>query len=125
MKWKAWAGLTAVFLTGFILGIIATGGYIHYKINVIDNEDQATIRHETLKYLAHRLDLTPQQQAQIKPHLYEIIDDYAELARTTKKRLNNIIEDSRDTLGPYLTSEQLMKLNVMIERHKRKKFPFN
>jgi len=114
-KMKIGAALLAMFLFGGVTGVCLSSFLHPYFFSPPHREE---LQKHMLEFWTRQLDLTPDQQAKVKP----IADDFAQQAQTLReqsvKQFSQLADTTDARLGEFLTADQKVKLAQMIKmRH--------
>lgn len=114
-KIKIGAALLAMFLFGGVSGVCLGNFWHSYFFSPPPRQD---LEKHLLGFWTRQLDLTPDQQAKVKP----IADDFAQQAQAQREQsfhqFTQLADSCDDSLNQYLTAEQKVKLQQMIKmRH--------
>ena len=109
--------IVLTLLIGFIIGFLVSGRVTRQKIRKMRSEftDQGFNRQ-----FMRVLHPSPEQMEQLKP----ILKDYARKHRETMESLHGeqeeLFQDFKSEIEPYLTDEQIQRLEKMHEKRKGK-----
>ncbi len=119
-KWKTWLVITAVFVSGVIIGSAGAGLYMKHRIGGILHEGTPAVRKEIMKKLTTELNLTVDQQDEID----EIVEDtqlqLQQLHAQYRPQMENIISNGVTTIKTRLTAEQQKKLDALYDTVKKR-----
>lgn len=108
---KALSLLIAIFITGVVCGAIV--GYGSGKQHAVQPTRQKEICDRTLKKLQTRLDLSPDQVAQIKPIVERNSASMQTIQRESWQRASDAVKRMNSQIAGYLSAEQRTKLEAM------------
>ena len=122
-KWKIWAGLTVLFLSGVLIGGLGSGLYIKSKLDeVVGGEKFRPPRPKLIvKRLTREIGLTPKQQGAITGIVEKSTHDLIEVRRETRQKITEILDQSRAQMKEHLSPEQQKKLDEFLEKIRMRK----
>lgn len=110
-KNKAFSLLVAIFIAGAVCGAIV--GYSSGKQHAVPPTKPKEICDRTLKKLQTRLDLSPEQVAQIKPIVERNSASMQTIQRESWQRASDAVKRMNSQIAGYLSAEQRTKLEAM------------
>ncbi len=114
-SWKVFLYAALVFVAGLFIGVIAGP---HGLRMLLSPPTPAEMSSHILARLQHRLSLTPEQIAQIKPLLEQTSSDIEAIREATTKQVADRIAETDSKIAPFLTPEQKAKLDQMGIEHR-------
>lgn len=114
-SWKIFLYAALVFVAGLFIGVIAGP---HGLRMFLSPPTPAEMSSHILAHLQHRLSLTPEQTAQIKPLVEETSSDIEAIRKATTKQVADRIAETDSKIAPFLTPEQKTKLDQMGIEHR-------
>jgi Spy/CpxP family protein refolding chaperone len=109
------AALVLVFLAGAVIGVFLDRSVLFRR----GGEARRRPSHfPSLEIMARELNLSADQQAQIKEIFERNEVRFRELRGDIRKHLDDIRKQLKDEIDKVLTSEQINKFQKMIERHR-------
>lgn len=72
-----------------------------------------------MEHMTKRLDLTPQQQAQVNPIIEQVKPQIKAIHEEAMKKSHAVMEESMAKIRPLLTPEQVQKLDKMKAAHEK------
>ncbi|SRR6266403_2023635 len=122
-SWKVFLYAALVFVAGLFIGVIAGP---HGLRMFLSPPTPAEMSSHILARLQHRLSLTPEQTAQIKPLVEQTSFDIEAIREATTKQVADRIAETDSKIAPFLRPEQKAKLDQMgIERREHmRRSPF-
>jgi Spy/CpxP family protein refolding chaperone len=122
-KWKIWTGLVILFLSGVLIGGLASGLYIRSKIvEVVSGEKFWPPRPKlVVNRLTREIGLTPDQQAKILVIVEQFTRELIEVRRETRQKIAEILDQSRSEMKKHLTPDQQKKLDEFLEKIRMRK----
>jgi Spy/CpxP family protein refolding chaperone len=114
-SWKVFLYAALVFVAGLFIGVIAGP---HGLRMFLSPPTPAEMSSHILARLQHRLSLTPEQTAQIKPLVEQTSFDIEAIREATTKQVADRIAETDLEIAPFLTPEQKAKLDQMGLEHR-------
>jgi Spy/CpxP family protein refolding chaperone len=114
-SWKVFLYAALVFVAGLFIGVIAGP---HGLRMFLSPPTPAEMSSHILARLQHRLSLTPEQTAQIKPLVEQTSSDIEAIREATTKQVADRIAETDSKIAPFLTPEQKTKLDQMQAEHR-------
>lgn len=115
-KWRLWAGITLVFLSGLIIGAVGTGLYVKMTIAGVLQGGPPAVKKVIVKRLDGELALTADQKAEIDKIVSEAQARLLSLRLQHQPEIEEIIESSIGRMKTKLSKEQQEKLDKLHER---------
>jgi len=113
-KTKSEAGFLVLFV--FVLGVLVGGLGNHvWGQRVWGMRNNPAPRVDTLKVFNQRLDLTPEQQEQVKAIAEETSSQWHQLYAPVDRKRDEIRAEGRKRLRALMTPEQLPKFDELIK----------
>ncbi|MCE0483082.1 MAG: hypothetical protein LV479_02455 [Methylacidiphilales bacterium] len=125
-QWKPGLALSLIFVVGMITGGALTLAFAPAFFLRPPPPGEAQIKNHLIGYLTRRLDLTPDQQAKIKPILADAARQMQGVHREEVGRISQILEKANAQIATILTPEQqarLQKLQKEMEKDRDRMFP--
>jgi hypothetical protein len=122
-SWKTWSGLTVIFLSGILIGVVGSGLYFNYTMKSFRGHGPAGIKRLVMKKLSRELDLSRDQQASIREIVGRTVDDLDKLRRKHRPEIEAVVSQGVASIKPYLNPDQQRKLDEMYERFKKRGGP--
>jgi len=125
--------LILVFAAGFMGGILFEKNLIDKKVEKRVKK-RSSVRFPSLEMMAKELNLTPEQEEQIREIFKNNEERFKNLRKNIDERLSSIRSQLKNEIKNVLTNEQVLKFEAMIEKYisqrkkemeKRKKHPRN
>jgi len=117
-NWKTWAALSAVLLSGIVIGITGTLLYVKSTITGIMEGDFHRLTTIVINRLDTKLDLDAAQKKQLEKIVLSARDQLLELRQQYRPRVEEIIEQSATHIETFLRAPQKEKLKRMLQRFK-------
>lgn len=117
LKWRIAVGVLIVFVAGIATGVFATAWNLQHRRGGGPRAD--VIAERMRRHLAMRLRLSPEQLGQISPVIEKTAGRLDTIRAETGRRVAETMDQSRRELAPYLTADQLNRLDQMRERRRR------
>ena len=122
-RWKIWLGIAALFLSGVVIGASVTAYLVkkrvgHWRGNNIEHASQ-----HSFERLTRALELTPEQQEQIRPIVRETHKKLFELRRSARPKAREIIQSHARQIAELLEPKQKKKFRKILEKMREKKGP--
>lgn len=120
VKWLAAVIVLAAFGAGLVTGFVADRIVLFHHDSRIAPAMLRTLVERIAKRLDRRLDLTPQQSAQVRDILHRHQQNVERLWSTTRPQVDREIDGANAEIRAILTSEQQEKfdrLRMRIPRH--------
>ncbi len=118
--------LIVVFAAGFMGGILFEKSLVDKKPKKTEKR-RSSVRFPSLEIMAQELNLTPEQQEQIREIFKNNEERFKTLRKNIDERLKSIRTQVKDEIKNVLTDEQVIKFEAMIEKYisQRKKHSRN
>jgi Spy/CpxP family protein refolding chaperone len=116
LKWRIAVGLLLVFLAGVATGVFA--GAWHAR-DAFAGRHGPRMGDRMRERLVRELELTPEQVRQMSPILDDTARRLQEIRRESGGRVNEVLTQSHQQLGAYLTPDQKDRWEDMQRRHRR------
>ena len=114
-KWKLTVALVIVFLAGVATGLFAGARRAHV---VFMGRHSAHTGERMRSHLERRLQLTPEQAAQVSPIISRTAAQLEVIRSETSQRVAATFGQAHQEMMPYLTPEQRERLQKMKRRHR-------
>jgi len=119
-KFKAGCGILTVFIGGFVLGVIAILVLIGAIIPLAEDWKSEKSKAFIADHFANQLKLTPEQDAEFRPLVYEALDHRWLLRREYLVESRQMMEeDYFERAKEILTEEQLVKAQKMLAKWRK------
>jgi hypothetical protein len=115
-QWKTIGYAAAIFATGAISG--GALGMYEAKSHLFQPMRKQEIAIHIMKHLQTRLNLTPDQSAQIQPIVDNVATELGDVRGEISQRVNKIFDDSYAKVSAILTPDQRKELDKM-EKERR------
>ena len=119
-KWKTWLVITAVFVSGFVLGSGVAGLYMKHRIGGILHEGLPAVRKVIMKKLTTELNLTADQQDEIDEIVEETQLQLQQLHAKYRPQMEDIVNTGIATMKTRLSAEQQKKLDALYAKVKKR-----
>jgi uncharacterized protein YneF (UPF0154 family) len=106
-KFKPVLILAGTLIIGFVLGFFVSGSVTHHKIQ---SYMRVTEKEGFVNMIYERIDPSDEQKEQ----LYPILQKYSQKSNTCLERHKVVIDSLRTELEPFLTDQQMQKLEKCI-----------
>jgi len=120
--WKVILAFTGIFLAGILVGGLVTLRWgKNFGSRLPMGEQYGP---QLMKRLVNQLDLTPEQQAKVKPIVDQATDELRQLRRSAQRTTTAVIERMQGEISAVLTPEQKAKFDAQIaqQRERMKRF---
>ncbi|MBU1249268.1 MAG: hypothetical protein KKB70_11255 [Proteobacteria bacterium] len=116
-RWKILAGLTALFLSGVIVGIALTGGFIHHMANSLmgDHGNENPMKMMMLKNIEHRLEPDQTTLDRINQELEVTFAELDAMKSDIEPRLVVIRDRFAQRCSAFLTKDQQAQLKQLMD----------
>jgi len=119
-RWRMWAGLTVLFLSGLLIGFLA-GGIAEKRLIARTLDAKPGEREQLImKKLTSMLDLTDEQQIEIRKVVVESQVKLRGLWREHLPEMKKIYEQGYASIRKHLTPSQQKKYDAYIEKRKKR-----
>ncbi len=118
-RWNLVLGLSALFLSGVVIGALGTAIYFKQTMGHVFSEGQPAVRKLIMKKLVRELDLTESQRARIEKVVGEVQVEVREFRRQHQDEIGAILDRGIAQMKPELSKDQQEKLEALYERVKR------
>ena len=116
-RFKPWLVLALVFITGLIVGVVATRIAVRHFVKVaITQPDRLRDRIE--QNMTRRLSLTAEQRVKVHASLVQAHERLKTLRQEVQPRFKTILDDARDEIATTLTPEQKLKFEQFREENR-------
>ena len=105
-KWKIWAGLLVLFVSGVLIGSVGTRIYVRHKISGMIARERPFIRNLFLHRLTRELDLTKEQRQEIEQIANRTAEQFHELQRQHRAQVEDILDQAVTDMKEDLSPEQ-------------------
>lgn len=112
-QWKIILAITSLIAIGFVGGFF-THRFITKKTITKVKELNAPPGFQ--EHLFHRIDATPEQTEQLHPIIFKYGQQIAEVGRESREKRRKIIDQMHEEIKPYLTEEQVHRLDRFSRR---------
>jgi hypothetical protein len=109
-RWKIWMGLTALFLSGAVVGGAATGFYVKARIARVIRGGPVMAREIMIRRMSRALDLSPDQQKQAERIVASAQAELQALREGARPQAQIVIKRATDDLKSLLSKPQRKKL---------------
>jgi Spy/CpxP family protein refolding chaperone len=118
-RWNLVLGLSALFLSGVVIGALGTAIYFKQTIGHVLTEGQPAVKKLVMKKLVRELDLTESQRARIEKVVSEVQLEVREFRRQHQHEIGAILDRGITQMKPELSKDQQEKLDALYEKVKR------
>lgn len=119
-KWKLWLAVLLIFLSGSLVGTVATGLYVRSKVLCIVQEGPSAVTQLVTRRLARNLDLSATQRTDVSRIIQETQQQLQVLRLRSRPEARQIIIDCITEIKTTLTPQQQQELDVLFERFKNR-----
>ncbi|WP_027184634.1 hypothetical protein [Desulfovibrio inopinatus] len=120
-RWKMWAAISAVFLSGAIIGAVAASLFIGHRIESVIRGEQDFIVTMTLRRLDTTLDLTREEREKIAPIVKDAARKMHDLRREQRPKVTAIVEDAAEKIKKVLPPEKSAAVDDFVKKFKQHK----
>lgn len=117
-KWKIWAGLLVLFVSGVLIGSVGTRIYVRHKISGIVARERPVIRDLFLRRLTRELDLTKEQRLEVEGIANRTAEKFHELQKQHRGEVEGILDQAVSDMKEQLSPEQQERLDSIREEMK-------
>jgi hypothetical protein len=122
-KWKIWVGLLVLFVSGLLIGSVATRMYVRHQVKGIFARERPAIRNLFLGRLTGELDLTSEQRQAIEQIANRAAEKFYDLHKKHRGEVEAVLDRSAREMKKHLSPAQQEQFDAfrkkMKERHKR------
>lgn len=111
------SAVIATLLIGFVIGFLVNGRVTKYKIRKMRTEYTDKGFNRAFMRTLHP---TPEQMEQLEPILQKYAGKHRELMESMREDQEEIFNDFRLDVMPYLTEEQIRRLDRMHQKRKKR-----
>jgi len=115
-KWKIWAGLVVLFLSGVLIGSVATRMYVRHRISGVLAGKRPPIRDLFLRQLTREFDLTEEQRKEIEQIANSAAEEFHTLHKKHRREAKDVLDRAVSEMKKYLSPEQQEELDRIRER---------
>jgi Spy/CpxP family protein refolding chaperone len=116
--WKVILAFTGIFLAGILVGGLVTLRWGKNMAQRLPMSEQ--YGPQLMRRLVTQLDLTPEQQAKIKPIVDQAAQELRQLRRTTQRTSASVIERMQGEIAAQLTPEQKVKYDEQVSKQRER-----
>ncbi len=120
-RWKMWAAITAVFLSGAVIGAIGASLYIGHRIESVIKGEQDFIVSMTLHRLDKTLGLTSEEHEKVAPIVKDAARKMHKLRQEQRPKVTIIIEDAAEEIKKVLPPEKSAAVDDFVKKFKEHK----
>jgi hypothetical protein len=120
-RWNLVLGLSALFLSGVVIGATGTTIYFKQTMGHVFTEGQPAIRKLIMKKLIRELDLTASQRVRIEEIVGEVQTQLGEFRKQHRREIEAILDRGIVQMKPELSNDQQQKLDALYERLKHQR----
>lgn len=119
LKWRIAIGLILIFFAGLATGAFL-GAWRTREVFAHHHHGGSVPGERMQRHFQRHLDLTPEQLKRAGPILDATAARLDAIRAETSQRVSETLEQSRREIAPHLTPEQVIRLDKMKERHRRR-----
>ena len=118
-RWKLYAGLIVIFLSGIVVGTVGTGIVVARKFTALYEEGPEAVHRATMRRLTQQLGLTGEQGTAISSIVRKNQLESLRLRHTIYEKQIALIETNIEKARAHLTPDQNKKLDTLRDRWMR------
>lgn len=116
--WKVILAFTGIFIAGLLVGGLVT---LRWGKNLGQRSPRGEqFGAQMLQRLITQLELTPEQQAKVKPIIDQGSEELRQLRRTTQRTTAGVLERMQGEIAAVLTPEQKAKFDQQVSRQRER-----
>jgi hypothetical protein len=115
-KWKIWVGLIVLFLSGVLIGGVATRMYVRYRISGVLAGKRPPIRDLFLRELTRELNLTEEQRQEMEQIASNAAEEFHTLHKKHRREAEDVLNRAVSEMKKYLSPEQQEELDKVRNR---------
>lgn len=115
-KWKLWAGIIVLFLSGATLGVMGTVMYVHHHIRSMVKEGPESFNRLIMLHFDRELDLSEEQEAAILRIITETHRNLLHYRSEHDPHLREIMEKGVEKIKGHLPEEKHEKVDALFLR---------
>jgi Spy/CpxP family protein refolding chaperone len=119
-KWNLVLGLSVLFLSGVLIGVLGTAIYFKQNVGHFFGEGQPAVTKMVMKKLDRELDLTAAQRSEIEKIVAEVQTDLWKFRTEHRPEIEGILTRGIALMKPLLSPEQQRKLDELSEKMKER-----
>lgn len=119
-KWKIWAGIALIFISGLLAGSAVTGLYVKHRLERIFHEGPPAIKKVIMRKLTSELSLTKDQKAEIEKIVSETQSGLQQLRLRNQPEIEKILDRGLEQMKTKLVSEQQAKIEKLYGQAKQR-----
>ncbi len=117
-KLKLWAGLTALFVSGVLLGALGTWHLVEYKAIELMTRERPRAPKLIMRKLKRELGLNEDQKARIEAIVCQTFEELSTIRDRERPERERVLQQSIDAMKQELSPEQQRKLDGLYEKLK-------
>ncbi len=117
-KLKLWAGLTALFVSGVLLGALGTWHLVEYKAIELMTRERPRAPKLIMRKLNRELGLNDAQKARIEAIVCQAFEALSTIRDRERPERERVLQQSIDAMKQELSPEQQRKLDGLYEKLK-------
>ena len=121
-KWKIWAGLFVLFLSGVLIGSVGTRMYVSHKISGVLARDRPVIRDLFMRRLTRQLDLTTEQREEIERIAARVAEEFHTLHGEHRREAEAILDQAVSDMKEHLSLRQQERFDELREKWKARRW---
>lgn len=119
-KWKLWAGITLIFISGLIAGSAITGLYLKHRMEKAFHEGPPAIKKLIMHKLTGELHLTDAQKSEIEKIVSETQTELQQLRLRHQPETEEILDRGLEQIKTRLSTEQQAKIDKLYGQAKQR-----
>jgi len=115
-KFKAIAGILAIFVLGIMTGVLGTGMVVKHRIESFHEKGSPPIRPMFMKRIGNRLDLMPAQRVEVEKILDTLQIELKKIRQDSHPKIKAAFDTCFEQIRKHLTDSQKKKLDIIREK---------
>ena len=116
--WKVILAFTGIFLAGVLVGGLVTLRVVRNVAHRLPMSDQ--FGPQLMRRLVTQLELSPDQEAKLKPIVDQAAEELRQLRHTTQRTTESVIVRMQGDISALLTPAQKAKLDALVDQQRER-----
>jgi len=116
--WKVILAFTGIFLAGVLVGGLVTLRVVRNVAHRLPMSDQ--FGPQLMRRLVTQLELSPDQEAKLKPIVDQAAEELRQLRHTTQRTTESVIVRMQGDISALLTPAQKTKLDALVDQQRER-----
>lgn len=120
-KWKIFAGISALFVLGVLIGSLGTGLYFKHRFIPLRDRDPSARKAFIMKKLSRELNLTEAQKTKFESIIDQVQGQRQEFFKKTHPQIRQIMNEGFLKMKAELRADQQKKFDELRQRWEARK----